>query len=279
MRNLFPGWRRFAACHRSASSSSPAAVYEGLRITRIETFQADLPLHEGRYRWAGGKYVDVFDTTVVKVSTNDPNITGYGENCPLGSNYLPMFAAGTRAGIEEMARHLVGADPTKLSDINRRMDWLLTGSPNAKSAVDMACWDILGKVAGLPVCELLGGRFGDEGFRLYGAISQDTPAAMAENVRMYCEEEGYSKFQLKVGNQPSDDIERIKAVRRVLDDQSKKTGVYHPLLCDANTGWLRHEAMQVVNGVRGLDVYIEVSPFFWAQTEAKSSQRLLCPAL
>ena len=121
----------------------------------------------------------------------------------------------------------------------------------------MACWDILGKAAGLPVCELLGGRFGDEGFRLYRAISQDTPERMAENVKGYCDE-GYTKFQLKVGNRPLDDVARIRAVRAVLDDQTAATGVYHPLLCDANAGWLRHEAMQVVNGVAGLDVYVEM---------------------
>lgn len=168
-----------------------------------------------------------------------------------------MFPGGTREGIKELARHLIGADPTKLLDINRRMDWMLTGSPNAKSCIDMACWDILGKVAKMPVCELLGGRFGDEGFRLYRAISQDSPEHMAYRVQQYCEE-GYTKFQLKVGNRPHDDIARIRAVRKVLDDQTKSTGVYHPLLCDANTGWLRHEAMQVVNGIKGLDVYLEM---------------------
>mmetsp|Transcript_8084 Transcript_8084/g.16782 ORF Transcript_8084/g.16782 Transcript_8084/m.16782 type:complete len:432 (-) Transcript_8084:367-1662(-) len=266
---LPPLLRRFRARHPpppsissplSQSSFSHRSIsvpeYEGLRITRIMTYQADLGLHEGRYTWAGGKYVDVFDTTVVAVETNDPDITGYGENCPLGSNYLPMFAGGTRAGIEEMARHLVGADPTRLLDVNRRMDWLLSGHPNAKSAIDMACWDILGKKAQLPVCKFLGGRFGKD-FKLYRAISQASPEAMAENVRQYCEE-GYTKFQLKVGNKPHDDIRRIRAVRTVLDAQTARAGENYPLLCNANTGLLMHEAMQVVNGVADLDVYIEM---------------------
>jgi len=80
---------------------------------------------------------------------------------------------------------------------------------------------------------------------------------MAENVRQYCEE-GYTKFQLKVGNDPREDIERIRSVRAVLDAQTTATGQYHPLLCDANMGWLRHEAMRVVNAVADLDVYIEM---------------------
>lgn len=83
---------------------------------------------------------------------------------------------------------------------------------------------------------------------------------------------GSRKFQLKVGGSAKDDIDRIIAVRKVLDSyvraqflpsfsfhfqqlvfvfkqtENGVDGVSIPLLCDANTGWLRHEAMQVVNG-------------------------------
>ncbi len=90
----------------------------------------------------------------------------------------------------------------------------MKGHPYVKSAIDMACWDILGKVAGLPVCHLLGGRYGDD-FVLYRAISQRPAAEMAENVAGY-RAEGYRRFQLKVGGKPDDDIDRIRAVRQVL---------------------------------------------------------------
>jgi L-alanine-DL-glutamate epimerase-like enolase superfamily enzyme len=206
-----------------------------------------LPLHEGAYQWSGGKSVAVFDSTIVAVQT-DAGVVGHGEVCPLGPAYLPAYAAGCRAGLAELGPHLLGADPLELERLNRRMDAALNGHPYVKSAVDMACWDILGKVAGQPVCTLLGGRYGED-FSLYRAISQDTPDAMAKSVAHY-RKEGYRRFQLKVGGDPDVDVERIRAARAVLQPGDR-------LIADANTGWTQHEAIRVVRAVRDVDVYIE----------------------
>ncbi len=81
---------------------------------------------------------------------------------------MPAYAAGARAGIAELGPHLIGEDPTQLGKLNRRMDAALLGHAYVKSAIDMACWDILGKVTGQPACMLLGGRYGDD-FGLYRA--------------------------------------------------------------------------------------------------------------
>jgi L-alanine-DL-glutamate epimerase-like enolase superfamily enzyme len=218
-----------------------------MRITRVTAWQVDLPLHEGSYKWSGGKSVVVFDSTVVAVET-DSGLVGYGEVCPLGPAYLPAYANGVRAGLAELAPTLLGEDPTQLGRLNRTMDAALKGHPYVKSAVDMACWDILGKAAGLPVCVLLGGRYGDD-VALYRAISQESPEEMAGKVAGY-RAEGYRRFQLKVGGDPDTDIARIKAVAAVLQPGDR-------LVADANTGWLPHEAARVVRAVRDLDVYIE----------------------
>ena len=218
-----------------------------MKITRISVYQVDLPLHEGSYKWSGGKSVEVFDSTVVRIET-DEGIEGHGEVCPLGPVYLPSYARGVRAGLEELVPQLIGEDPTQLERLNRTMDRALKGHPYVKSAIDMAAWDVLGQAAGMPVCELLGGRYGDD-FVLYRAISQDTPAAMAASITDY-REEGYRRFQLKVGGDPDVDIERIHASAVALGGGDK-------LIADANTGWLRHEAMRVTAAVRDVDVYIE----------------------
>src|SRR3954453_2835993 len=143
-------------------TSSTNLLHEAtMRIRRIAAWQVDLPLHEGSYKWSGGNAVTVFDSTVVKVET-DAGLVGWGEVCPLGPAYLPAYAAGVRTGLAELAPHLLGQNPLELAKLNRRMDAALKGHPYVKSAVDMACWDVLGKAAGLPVCALLGGRYGDD---------------------------------------------------------------------------------------------------------------------
>jgi len=117
-----------------------------------------------------------------------------------------------------------------------------------KSGIDIACWDLLGQAAQLPVASLLGGRYGAD-FILYRAISQESPDAMAAKVAGY-RAEGYRRFQLKVGGDPDVDVARIRAVRSVLEPADA-------LVADANTGWLPHQAARVVRAVRDVDVYIE----------------------
>jgi L-alanine-DL-glutamate epimerase-like enolase superfamily enzyme len=218
-----------------------------MKINRIRAYRVELPLREGSYKWSGGKSVSVFDSTVVEVET-DAGVAGHGEVCPLGPFYLPAYADGVRAGIAELGPHLLGEDPLQLHKLNRRMDAALKGHAYVKSGIDMACWDVLGKVTGQPVCTLLGGRYEDD-FGLYRAISQEAPEAMAERVAGY-RAEGYRRFQLKVGGDPADDIARIHAVAAKLRPGDR-------LIADANTGWLMHDAMRVVRAVRDVDVYIE----------------------
>ncbi|AXT29268.1 mandelate racemase (plasmid) [Ruegeria sp. AD91A] len=218
-----------------------------MKITALNVYQVDLPLKEGRYNWSNGNYVEVFDSTVLEIIT-DEGLKGYAECCPLGSAYLPSFALGVRAGLAELSPHLIGQNPLNIGQINRTMDAALRGHPYAKAPVDIACWDLLGRATGQPLYTLLGGA-AQEDVVLYRAISQEAPDIMAQKIEGYAAE-GYTKFQLKVGGDANDDIDRIHATRAVL----KKTDL---LVADANTGWTRHEAARVVGAVSGLDVYVE----------------------
>ena len=218
-----------------------------MKLTAIKVYQVDLPLVEGRYAWSEGKYVDVFDSTVVELITDD-GLTGNGEVCPLGPFYLPAFGPGARAGIGELAPSILGEDPSQIARMNAIMDKALLGHPYVKSAIDMACWDLLGKSSNRPVASLMGGVLGKH-VDLYRAISQAAPDAMAQNIDGY-RKEGYRKFQLKVGGDPFEDIERIKAAASLLSQNEI-------LVADANTGWRVDDALRVANAVKDLNVYIE----------------------
>lgn len=218
-----------------------------MKITGLTVYQIDLPLKEGRYNWSNGNFVEVFDSTVVELHT-DAGISGFAECCPLGSAYLPAYAAGVRAGLKELAPHIIGLDPRELNVVNKTMDAALRGHPYAKAPIDIACWDILGKATGLPVHTLLGGKQ-QEKVALYRAISQEEPEVMARKIAGY-RDEGYTKFQLKVGGDANADIERIHTTRATLDKGEV-------LVADANTGWNRHEASRVTAAVAQVDVYIE----------------------
>lgn len=217
-----------------------------MKITRITAYQVDLP-RDRAYKLSSGATTSVFDTTVVMVET-DAGITGLGEICPFGRIYLPAYAVGARAGLAELAPQMVGLDPRELNVVNHAMDRALKGHPYVKSALDIACWDILGQAAGLPVAMLLGGRFGAD-VALYQSIPHDTPEAMAAAL-VEARAEGFRRYQPKVGGEPDTDIARIQAMAAEL--KPGEIAVF-----DANGSWLPHEAARVLAACRSLDIYIE----------------------
>ena len=218
-----------------------------MKIKNIKVYKVNIPLKEGSYKWAHNNKVEEFDTSIVVIET-DQNIMGVGEVCTLGSSYLPAYSKGVRSGILEIGQSLIGKDPSEISNINLEMEKKLKGHPYVKSPIDMACWDIIGKNYKMPLWKLLGGKFSEK-IDLYRAISQESPEIMRQKVIEY-KKEGYSKFQLKVGGEYQEDIERIRSVSSALD----KTNI---LVADANTGWKSHEAIKVIKQIQNLDVYIE----------------------
>ena len=181
-------------------------------IRRIDVFGHELHYAHGTYVMSGGRAAESQSSTLVRVTTA-AGVEGWGESCPLGTTYLPAFAEGGRAAIREMAPSLLGVDATNLAAVGAAMDGALMGHAYAKSPIDVACWDILGKISGQPVCNLLGGRL-NESFQLYEAVPLAAPQEMAAYVTER-RAAGIRHFQLKVGNEPRADAERVEAVLRV----------------------------------------------------------------
>ena len=229
-----------------------------MRITSITGYRQDQPFRDGPYICSGGRSALGFDSIICAIAT-DAGITGWGEMAPLGAFYDPAFAAGARAAFAELAPALIGQDPTQIGALDRRMDHLLKGHPYAKAALDMACWDILGKKADLPLAELLGGRYGRE-VDLYRSVPQEKPERMVARAKAYVAE-GYRRIQVKVGLDPDEDIERLTAVREAL-------GGSIVLFADANCGWTTHQARRFLRATRDLDYYMEQPCATYAECRA-----------
>jgi cis-L-3-hydroxyproline dehydratase len=216
-----------------------------MRITRVRAYRQLQPLRDGTYAMVGGESSS-YDSLIVAVETND-GLTGWGEMGMLGSFYHG-FAAGARAAMPELGTALIGEDPTQHWRIVRRLDGVMRGQAFAKSALDMACWDVSGQAHGQPLCEELGGQFGDS-VALYNAVSLDTSRAMAERAVAFVSE-GYRRLQVKVGTEVDADVENFEAVRDAVGDSIV-------LFADANAGYTSGDALRFLGATRHCDYTFE----------------------
>jgi L-alanine-DL-glutamate epimerase-like enolase superfamily enzyme len=214
-----------------------------VKIARVDVFGYDLSYVHGRYVMSGGRVIETVPSTVVRVTTSE-GVEGFGEVCPLGPAYLPAHAGGARAALRELAPAVLGLDAGNLAAVNAAMDQALMGHGYAKSPIDTACWDVLGRSVGLPVCDLLGGRL-VETFPLYFAV----PLASVEEMTAYVQarrEEGIHRFQLKIGSDPYEDAARARSVVEATSSEDV-------VVADANGGWGVQDAVVAARAMEDLE--------------------------
>ncbi len=219
-----------------------------MKIVCVAVYGYDLHYTHGSYVMSNDRVVSALPSTVVKVVA-DTGETGWGEVCPLGATYLPAFAGGARAALREITPALIGLDPRNLGLINSRMDAVLRGHNYAKSPVDVACWDLLGKATNCSVSTLLGGVHQPH-YPLYVPVPLGPAEQMAEFVAAK-RAEGIHQFQLKIGDKPYDDKARVERVLAATDERDT-------IIADANGGWTLQEAMVAARLLEGSPrVYLE----------------------
>jgi len=229
-------------------SDTPSGIVgRQMKIARVDCFGYELHYVHGDYVMSGARSAASVPGTLVRLGTTD-GMVGWGEITPLGSRYLPVHADGVRADLRTLAPALIGRDATNPLEIGRRLDDLLLGAGYAKSAIDIACWDLLGKRAGLPISAMLGGVLNDD-FPLYEAVPLGSPESMVEFVTRRGEA-GIKRFQLKVGNDPHEDAERVRQVVRAVPEGTV-------LIADANGGWDLLAARMAVREMAGLPTLVE----------------------
>lgn len=218
-----------------------------MKITKISVYKTALPYVDGVYRWGRGNAIDIAQASVVVVDT-DAGISGCGEFTPCGENYMVAHSEGVEAAARLLAPVLIGQDPREVGRMERLMDHTIQGHGYAKAPFDAAFWDILGKATGMPVYMLMGGKFTD-GAPMYRVAPQAEPEAMAKDMDRL-RGQGYRQFQIKVGANWVEDIERIRATVPLLKPGEKA-------MADANQGWHIDEALRVARATRDLDYIFE----------------------
>ena len=221
-----------------------------MRITRVETIPVRVPLRAGlTTKTAHGEHVDSH-YVIVRLRT-DAGLVGLGE-----ATVDPLWSGETAKGfviaVEQiLAPLLVGADPMELTVLRSRMDRKLKLNPFTKAAIDMALWDLAGKAAGVPVCQLLGGkvRSAIPIKMVVGAFDVRKAVELAERFLKW----GVKCLKVKVGLDPAGDVERVKVVREV-------AGPNIPIGIDANCGWNATRARQMLARLEPFNVLFAEQP-------------------
>ncbi|NNK78294.1 MAG: mandelate racemase [Litoreibacter sp.] len=217
------------------------------RLVRVRLWTVPLTSHTA-YHMAEGKTCDNIETIVVALDT-DTGLTGWGEVCPI-PHYLPAYARGVAPAITELAPVLLNADPVGAEVLMAKLDAWLPGHRYAKSAIDIALWDLTAQIAGLPLHRLLGGRH-TEDLAVYHSITCIDPDEMARIAREALQS-GVRQIQVKLGADANweADVARLQKVREAVGDGPL---VYGDWNCGAST----LEASRVGRAVRDLDIMLE----------------------
>lgn len=182
------------------------------------------------------------DNIFIKITTDD-GIVGIGEAAP------ETFVTGEtltscKAALEWLTQKLIGQNPLNIAKIHETMNREILGNGAAKAAIDIACYDILGKTANLPLYQLLGGH--NDFVQTDMTISIDTPSVMAAEAKKHVEL-GFKAIKIKVGVDPIEDVTRILAIREAV-------GPTIQLRVDANQGWTPKEAIRAIERISPYDI-------------------------
>lgn len=241
-----------------------------MRIRSIALHVVELPYAGGTYRLSGGRTYTSFDAAIVHLRCDD-GTEGWGESTPFGSTYIAAHPAGTRAGIAVLAPALLGRDPRRTDRIADLMDRTLVGHQDAKTALDVACWDAFGRSVGMPVAELLGGAT-DVAMPMISSIHAGDPEDMRARVAEH-RAAGYRAHSLKIGALDADGGPALDAERITASLADRRPGEF--FVADANGGLLPETALRLVRLLpSGTDIVLEAPCSTWRETLAL---RRRCP--
>ncbi|MFD4507368.1 mandelate racemase/muconate lactonizing enzyme family protein [Streptomyces sp. NPDC058457] len=213
-----------------------------MKITAIETVPYAIP-YTKPLRFASGE-VHTAEHVLVRVHT-DEGLTGVADAPPRPFTYGETQASVTGVIEKIFAPQLTGLDALAREQIHALLHRTV-GNPAAKSAIDMALWDLAGQVLRLSVSTLLGGW--SDRMRVAHMLGFDAPERMAAEAERMRDTYGITVFKVKVGRRPARlDLDVCRALREVL-------GLEAELYVDGNRGWTASESAAALRELDGLGI-------------------------
>jgi len=196
-----------------------------MKIVGLEAFPIEIPWKHP-FKIATALYTTQ-PYVIVKLYT-DADVVGYGEACPCYE-----FTGETNGTVLSILKERIfpavcGEDPFNVEAVTSKMDEATVGNASAKAAVDMAVYDIIGKVLNQPIHKILGGCVKDRALYTGGASIATIEETIEKCVRDVSK--GMLELKIKVGEDPVKDAEKIGKVR-------KAVGPDVQIRVDANQGW------------------------------------------
>lgn len=226
-----------------------------MKILKIHVQHIKVPLKKSYSLSKAVGTLEYTEPIFVKIVT-DKGVWGIGETDPL----VPFTEESPETIKVILKRYLgpaiLGVSPLNIANIHKIMDKAIKGNYLAKAAVDIACYDILGKSSNLPVYNLLGGRLQKE-MPIMWSLGSDAPEKNAEEA-VKVKEQGYKSIMIKVGAlNLNDDVERVKAIRNAVGED-------YPLIVDANQGWNANSAIKFAVLVEEFNISLLEQPVpYW----------------
>jgi L-alanine-DL-glutamate epimerase-like enolase superfamily enzyme len=217
------------------------------KIVRAEAFPVELQLKEPFV--IANETTEVADNIFIRLETAT-GIVGWGCSTP------DVVTSETKEtvlnGFEVVKRFVVGCDPTRINLVNFALENELAGNPSLKAGVNLALYDIVGKMAGMPLFRLLGGyREKIETSVTIGLNSTDLMVAKAKRIVS----DGFKSIKIKCGIDVEQDKENVLAIREAVGSAVK-------LRLDANEGYSVEDALRMVKTLeeKGVDIEILEQP-------------------
>ena len=247
-----------------------------MKIIGFELFVIALPTRR-QHTWASKMTAPIGHHTIIRVDT-DEGINGWGEapaGITWGGPHMRYFGESPETVCVVIQRYLssviVGQDPRDLAVLHAAMDKAVKGHPYAKAAIDIACHDIAGKAANVPVYRLLGGKFRD---RIEVAHSLGImPVEKCVEEAVAAVEEGARTIKCKTGLDPERDVEVVRSLRKRLGSDIK-------IRVDGNEGYQDvWQAIRVTRRQEEYDLMLCEQPVMGARELGLVAERISTPVM